>query len=151
MKTLRQMILLYSNQDTIVKEWDSNLRLLRFVYNNMMHQTTGFTPFELVYGRTARTITNTIKDENTPELYRGQAHTPQSKFAKDLKEKLDKAFEIVYENLTQNVQGQFDNQLEVNDEVLLFNTTNTTKYKPRKLQVDWLGPMQVINHKVIKH
>ena len=36
------------------KEWDCCLSELRFAYNPLIHTTTGFSPFELMFGRKAR-------------------------------------------------------------------------------------------------
>lgn len=44
MKTLRQMILLYSRQEEIKTTWDVDLRLVRFVYNNMHHTAIRSSP-----------------------------------------------------------------------------------------------------------
>lgn len=141
MKTLRQMILVYAQKGSIVKQWDTNLRLIRFVYNNMIHQSTGFSPFELVYGRMSKSINQITQENKDIPLYKGQSHTPQSKFASQLKENLEQAFEIVYNNLTSNEHYEYNNELKVNDKVLLFNTSRSSKVRPRKLQQDWIGPM----------
>jgi len=38
----------FVNKDS---EWDKNLRLATFLYNTSMHETTRYTPHELVFGR----------------------------------------------------------------------------------------------------
>lgn len=146
MRTLRQTILTYVEQPTVVTQWDSKLRMIRFVYsNNMLNQATGFSPFEIVHGRNARTTQVAMKDKNKPKLYRDTAATPQSNFAAALKQDVDAIFEHVYtkSSTLQDDQGKV-NALQVGDLVYLFNTAISTKRKPRKLSMDWLGPMKVI-------
>ena len=80
MATLRQMILIYCQEETIATKWDQHLRLLRFVYNNTYHASIQTSPFELVRGRLARTpplIQN--QEVKLPPLYRNSV-TPQRHF-----------------------------------------------------------------------
>lgn len=61
MKTLRTIILSYVQQDIIVQQWDSKSQIIRFIYNNLRHLSTGFSPFELVHGRVARSPLSIMK------------------------------------------------------------------------------------------
>ncbi|GAN05320.1 conserved hypothetical protein, partial [Mucor ambiguus] len=94
MSTLRQMLLIYANDRSIVGQWDQHLRIVRFVYNTMYHHSTSYSPFELTHGRHARTPLTSIAEQHSPAKYNDQ-HTPQSKFAADLKARLDIAFQTV--------------------------------------------------------
>lgn len=145
MKTLRAMILTYVKQDEIVKQWDSKLRILRFTYNNLWHSSTRFAPFELVHGRLARTPLASINNHHQPKLYRNTP-TPQSKFAKELQKDLEIAFEIVWRNkqVYDNETGNTTQEFQVGDKVLVYNNQLTKTNKPRKLSLDWYGPMVIV-------
>ncbi|KAG1040270.1 hypothetical protein G6F43_012316 [Rhizopus delemar] len=145
MKALRQMILLYSRQEEIKTTWDVDLRLIRFVYNNMHHTAIRSSPFELVHGRKARTPLFVTTDEdqiNWPSKYR-DADTPQLYFAKDLQKRLEKAFEIVYEEINTYEDPENFHRFQQNDQIMLFNMQLSSLNKPRKLAYDWFGPYTV--------
>ena len=60
--------MLKSIQKNTDQEWDKLLNFLCLAYNTMVHDATGFTPFELTYGRKANlpsTISKILK-EHTP-------------------------------------------------------------------------------------
>ena len=48
-KTLEQSLRAYTNYNQ--NNWDEQLSLLEFSYNNMIHSSTGFSPFFLNYGQ----------------------------------------------------------------------------------------------------
>lgn len=101
MKTLRNMLLIYCNQETIKTTWDTQLRLLRFVYNNMYHVQIKTSPFELVHGRKACTPLYLTEEEQRltyPSEYRN-TDTPQLYFAKELSKQLKTTFDIVFEQM----------------------------------------------------
>lgn len=141
MKTLRSMILLYTEQAQIVSQWDKHLRVLRFVYNNTYHSSIKAIPFELVHGRTARTPLNPNVESNLPSLYRGNK-TPQRYFGDQLLENLQLAFDSVLE--ARKLYSKEDIQVyQSGDKVMMFNFQLSTSRKPRKLSYDWLGPLRV--------
>ncbi len=47
-QTLKQMITAYVDQEQF--QWDLNLNKFAYAYNNSIHATTGFTPFEIQFG-----------------------------------------------------------------------------------------------------
>ena len=51
-RTLHPMLLALVKDDK--DDWDQHLQQLAFAYNTAVHATTGYTPFELVYGRKAK-------------------------------------------------------------------------------------------------
>ncbi|KAK4520564.1 uncharacterized protein ATC70_006441 [Mucor velutinosus] len=143
MKTLRTMILSYTDINQISTRWSSNLRIIRFVYNNMYHHSIKTSPFELVHGRTARTPLSTIIPEKLPDSYNEQ-DTPESHFAKQLQIKLQVTFEHVHKHLEKIYDNQkLTPQFEINDKVYIFNNRISTRNNPRKLQVDWIGPCTI--------
>ncbi|CEP06963.1 hypothetical protein [Parasitella parasitica] len=145
MQSLRALILSFITQDDIVSKWGTKLRLVRFAYNNMLHQATGYSPFDLVHGRVARTAQGVLKEENKPRLYRDTAETPQSSFASSLEKDLEVIFSLVYDKLSNSSHiPELHNVFKEGDLVYHFNTVISNKKKPRKLSVDWIGPMQVV-------
>ena len=54
--TLKDMISKYVN--TAQDNWDTLLPLLTFAYNTAQHSATGFTPYKLLFGRDATTISD---------------------------------------------------------------------------------------------
>ncbi|GFS77821.1 transposon Tf2-11 polyprotein [Trichonephila clavipes] len=57
-KTLADMLSMYV--DVEQKNWDEILPFVTFAYNTAKQETTGFTPFYLLYGREAETTLNTM-------------------------------------------------------------------------------------------
>ena len=46
----------------IGKDWDKLLPYLLFAYREVPHESTGFSPFELLYGRSVRGPLDVIKE-----------------------------------------------------------------------------------------
>ncbi|KAL9550036.1 hypothetical protein MBANPS3_004929 [Mucor bainieri] len=143
--TLHTMILLYTQHETISKDWSTNLRLIRFVYNNMYHNAIIKTsPFELVHGRKACTPLSSIKPDKIPLKYRDN-ETPESNFAKQLQDKLKTTFEHIHQHLKKCYEQNTSNDyFQLNAKVYIFNSCTSTCNNPRKLQADWIGPYTVI-------
>ncbi|KAG0733958.1 hypothetical protein G6F66_012035 [Rhizopus arrhizus] len=147
MKTLRNMLLIYCNQETIKTTWDTQLRLLRFVYNNMYHAQIKTSPFELVHGRKARTPLYLTEEEQRltyPSEYRNM-DTPQLYFAKELSKNLKTTFDIVFEQMNQYEEAPESYGYKNNEKVLVFNMQLSSSRNPRKLAYDWHGPFIVEN------
>lgn len=145
MKTLRQMILIYCNQDNIKDTWDTHLRLIRFMYNNMYHSSIEKSPFELVRGRRDRHptfITDVEDDIKLPAGYRN-TDTPQFHFAKVLMSKLNDASQVVYQEIKKYGNDQEYHTFKQGDKVLTFNMKVSSTPKPRKLAFDWYGPLVI--------
>lgn len=139
MATLRRMILSYTEQDIIKDEWNKNLRLIQFVYNNTVHSSTGFTPFFLVHGRHPRTPLITADENKIYDHYQ----SPPQEFAIDLQQRLNCAFEMVDHFLNAKQTQTQANPFQVGQQVLVFNQSLSTKKKPRKLMFDWIGSFLV--------
>ncbi|KAG1448645.1 hypothetical protein G6F56_008884 [Rhizopus delemar] len=139
MATLRRMILSYTEQDIIKDEWNKDLRLIQFVYNNTVHSSTGFTPFFLVHGRHPRTPLITADENKIYDHYQ----SPPQEFAIDLQQRLNCAFEMVDHFLNAKQTQTQANPFQVGQQVLVFNQSLSTKKKPRKLMFDWIGSFLV--------
>ena len=63
--TLKKMLIRMSNEQP--KEWDSFIEPLLFAYREVPQESTGFSPFELLYGRTLRGPMSILRDLWTKE------------------------------------------------------------------------------------
>jgi len=57
-RTLSQLLLVVIQKN--LKSWEECLPFVEFAYNRTVHLTTGFSPFEIVYGFNSRTPMNLI-------------------------------------------------------------------------------------------
>ncbi|SAM00750.1 hypothetical protein [Absidia glauca] len=139
MKTLRNMILTYTNNDIISDNWDQHLRIIQFVYNTTVNDTTQYTPFYLTHGRNPRTPLIVTQEGHFVDHYK----SPSQQYAIDLQDRLNLAFDLVDQLKENTNQLNQVNPYKIGDLVLVFNHAHTTKNKPRKLAFDWYGPLIV--------
>ena len=74
--------------------WKDKLSFVVHAYNCMRHDSTGFSPFELMYGRQARLpidLMLSLNDNTKQQSY--------SEFVSDLQNKLEKAYSIAEKNI----------------------------------------------------
>ncbi len=62
-KTLKSMLRKYATQEG--KDWDKLISYLLFAYREVPQASTGFSPFELLYGRTVRGPLNIVRGAAT--------------------------------------------------------------------------------------
>jgi hypothetical protein len=92
----------------------------------------------------ARTPLVTASDQNLPNLYRGQ-DTPQSLFAKQLKSRLQTAFEMIWEAQKDYQDPQLQPvQYNIGNKILMYNHQLSKQSKSRKFLLDWIGPLEVV-------
>uniref|UniRef100_A0A803TE47 Gypsy retrotransposon integrase-like protein 1 n=1 Tax=Anolis carolinensis TaxID=28377 RepID=A0A803TE47_ANOCA len=142
-KTLVKMIKAYSQQRP--HDWDTKLQQLLFAYRSVPQDSTGYSPFELLFGRKARGPLDLIREHweasPTPDP------VPVDNYIKDLQSTLKMARDIAQEHLMTAQEQQkirYDatsrpRDFNVGDEVL-FLTPN----KNNKLQIDWTGPCRIV-------
>ena len=128
------------------KSWDRFINALLFAYREVPQESTGFSPFELLYGRTVRGPMQILR-----ELWTGKQVEEEVKnsyqYVIDLKERLEKTLEIAHENLEQaqtRYKRHYDRRTKVRklkegDEVMVLLPTNHNK-----LLMQWKGPFKVI-------
>ena len=104
-------------------DWKKHISALVHAYNCMRHDSTGFSPFELMFGRAPRLpidlVFGTMKDGNEP--------CPKSDYVKELKSRLEKSYELAgktAEESRQKQKQQFDktakaSNLKEGDKVLV--------------------------------
>lgn len=79
-RTLVNMLAMYV--DSKHKNWDAILPFMTYAYNTALHETTGFSPFYLLYIRPPRTTLDTIlpfSDQETPPLAETLCHAEEAR------------------------------------------------------------------------
>ena len=142
--TLKQMIKRMCAERP--RDWDKYLNSALFAYREVPQENLGFSPFELVYGRSVRgpmTIfkelwTNEIKDPEIKSTYQ---------YVIDLREKLEYTCKMARENLekaSKRYRGYYNlktkpRNMSVGDKVLVLLPTDNNK-----LLLQWKGPYKII-------
>lgn len=82
-------------------DWDEAVPMALFAVRDSVHESTGFSPFELVYGHEVRGPLRMMK-----EKWLGGEHPPSVvKYVSDFEDKLMRAREIALENMKE-AQGE---------------------------------------------
>lgn len=113
--------------------WPQMLHTLTFMYNSTAHETTGFPPFYLMFGRVPRLpvdvlFKSVLRDD-------GEVSLPQ--YVKELKRDLQEAMELAERHATKEQKRQADNynkrvrgvQIEQGDRVLVANKGERGRHK----------------------
>ncbi|KAK7101556.1 hypothetical protein V1264_019921 [Littorina saxatilis] len=127
------------------RQWHRYINALLFAYREVPQESTGFSPFELMYGRTVRGPMQILK-----ELWTKDVDTPEVKnsyqYVFELGEKLEETLEIARENLrkSQDSGKHYYDRKAVNrkftpgKKVLILLPTDHNK-----LLMQWKGPYEV--------
>ncbi|KAK7105148.1 hypothetical protein V1264_016564 [Littorina saxatilis] len=127
------------------RQWHRYINALLFAYREVPQESTGFSPFELMYGRTVRGPMQILK-----ELWTKDVDTPEVKnsyqYVFELREKLEETLEIARENLrkSQDSGKHYYDRKAVNrkftpgNKVLILLPTDHNK-----LLMQWKGPYEV--------
>ena len=128
------------------RDWDKYIDAALFAYRDTPQQSVGFSPFELVYGRTVRgpmTILRELwsKDISDPEI------KSTYQYVIDLREKLEDTCKMAKENLeraSRRYRTYFnrkakDRNMSVGEKVLVLLPTSNNK-----LLLQWKGPYQIV-------
>ena len=126
------------------KDWDRLLPYLLFAYREVPQASTGFSPFELLYGRNVRGPLDILK-----ESWEASTRSMESvvSYVLMVQERLEKLRDLVCENLqdAQKMQKEWydrnsrDHEFRPGDQVLILLPTSTNK-----LLAEWHGPYPVI-------
>ena len=126
------------------KDWDRLLPYLLFAYREVPQASTGFSPFELVYGRNVRGPLDILK-----ESWEASKKSPESmvSYVLMVRERLEKLRDTVRENLAnaQATQKQWYDrnaryrEFQPGDQVLILLPTCSNK-----LLAEWRGPYSVV-------
>ncbi|KAK7104926.1 hypothetical protein V1264_019564 [Littorina saxatilis] len=127
------------------RQWHRYINALLFAYREVPQESTGFSPFELMYGRTVKGPMQILK-----ELWMKDVDTPEVKnsyqYVFELREKLEETLEIARENLrkSQDSGKHYYDRKAVNrkftpgNKVLILLPTDHNK-----LLMQWKGPYEV--------
>ncbi|XP_063970498.1 uncharacterized protein LOC135157721 [Lytechinus pictus] len=128
------------------KDWDRYIDSLLFAYRETPQSSTGFAPFELLYGRVVRGPLLILR-----ELWTKDFDHPETKstyqFVLDLKEKMEKTCEIAQRELHKSHEKYRKSynrkakkrSFKVGDEVLVLLPTDHNK-----LLMHWKGPFRIV-------
>ena len=127
------------------QDWDRYLPAVLFAYREVSQASTGFSPFEFLYGRTVRGPMQVLKglwmEEDTPEVRNTY------EYVLSLRNRLEETCELARVNLLQ-AQGKQkhyydkkakDRKFEVGQKVLVLLPGDHNK-----LLLQWKGPYEVI-------
>ena len=140
--TLKQMLRRMCAEQP--KKWDQFIDPLLFAYREVCQCSTGFSPFELLYGRTVRGPLYILK-----ELWTGQneAEVQNSyQYVIRLKEKLESTMKLAQKELEKaqdRYKHHYDKKskkknIKIGDKVLVLLPTHRNK-----LMIEWKGPFLV--------
>ncbi len=126
------------------KDWDRLIPYVLFAYREVPQASTGFSPFELLYGRTVRGPLDVLR-ETWEEPKAKDANVVSYVLA--MREKMDQMTELVHENLSRVQEYQkrwYDKttrvrELGVGEKVIVLLPTST-----HKLRAQWQGPYTVV-------
>ena len=126
------------------KDWDKMIPYLLFAYREVPQASTGFSPFELLYGRAVHGPLDVLRQ--TWEVDKKADESVISHIL-SMRDKMEKMMETVQTNLEKAQQKQkqwYDKnarqrEFEAGDQVLVLLPTSTSK-----LLAQWQGPYQVL-------
>jgi len=129
-----------------IKKWNKYIDPLLFAYREVPQESTGFAPFEMLYGRTVRGPLQILKELWTEETLEDDTRTCYE-YVFDLREKLEETMNKVKEELSKSqsrYKHYFDKKtrnknIKVGEKVLIL-----LPIKRNKLLMQWQGPYEVI-------
>lgn len=142
-RTIPRMLSHYVNKNQ--SDWDELLPMINMAYNSQVHETTGFTPYELVYGKKMRTpLESDLRITEDTEIF--------SDYVEDLRQRLSEFKDLALANQgkAQSAQKrQYDKtaketEYKKGDKVYLY-TPQIKKGRVKKLSRLWKGPYKVVD------
>ena len=141
--TLKSMLKKFTSKNQ--KDWDEYLPFLLFAYREVPQESTGFSPFELLFGRRVRGPLDVLRECWTDEK---PEDTPVIPYVLDMQKKLREMTGVAQTSLQVAQQRQKEHydqkavhtgeSLEVGDEVLVLLPA-----RRNKLQLEWAGPYKI--------
>ena len=142
--TLKQMLKRMCNERQ--RDWDKYLPALLFAVREVPQESLGFSPFELLYGRTVRGPMSILRDLWSDRVANDEVKLTYQ-YVLDLRDKLDQTCKIALENLKTEKRKQKryydrktkDRKFKVGEKVLILLPTSRNK-----LSMQWKGPYEVV-------
>lgn len=128
-------------------DWDKYIPAVLFAYREVPQESLGFSPFELVYGRTVRGPMTILKELWTKEIKDPEVKTTYQ-FMLDLRDRLESTFELAHHMLEESSRRQkkyYDRKarlrnMKVGDKVLILLPTDSNN-----ILMQWKGPFTIRN------
>ena len=140
--TLKKMLKCYAQEEPT--DWDKHIPYVLFAYRESPHESTGYSPFELLYGRRVRGPLELMKGN-----WEGEDQSEEStvSFIMKTRDRLEKLHKLasLRETQAKNRQKKFFDQrskvreLEIGQRVLILLPTSNNK-----LLAEWKGPYTVL-------
>ena len=139
--TLKSMLRKFVSRSQ--KDWDEYLPYLLFAYREVPQETTGFSPFDLLYGRHVRGPLDVLREDWTGNR---DFAVPVATYVIEMREWLVEMSQLVAKHSASGQQKQkqyYDRSakcrsFEVGDQVLVLLPTTANKLKLR-----WTGPYKI--------
>ncbi len=142
-QTLKQMLRRVAAEDK--RDWDLMLPYVLFGIREVPQASTGFTPFELLFGRQPRGLLDVAK-----EAWEQQQPTPQRSLIEhvaEMRQRIDRVMPLVREHLAKAQQAQqrhYDRaaqprEFQTGDRVMVLVPTAACKFL-----ATWKGPYTVV-------
>ena len=128
------------------RDWDRYICPLLFAYRDTPHTSTGFTPFELIYGRNVRGPMTILSELWTEQCDEGETKSTYQ-YIIDLQERLETTCQLAREEMQRSkdkYQMHYNKKTrprsyQEGDEVLLLLPTDSNK-----LLMHWKGPFKIV-------
>ena len=125
------------------KDWDEYLPYLLFAYREVPQETTGFSPFELLYGRCVRGPLDVLREDWTGDK---ETAVPVATHVLEMRERLAEMTELVAKHTTVSQRKQ-KQQYDKNAKSRSFQTGDQVlvllPLAANRLKLQWTGPYKV--------
>jgi hypothetical protein len=129
------------------EDWDRYLPAVLFAYREVPQDSTGFSPFELLYGRDVRGPMNILKEVWLKEKENSEEVQNVYQYVLDLRDRIEHTCELARQELLKagkKYKKYYDRKarsrmLQTGDQVLILLPTDNNK-----LLVQWKGPFKVL-------
>ena len=144
-KTLIELISMQIERDDQT-DWDSWIPLALFAYHSAPHASTGYTPFELHFGRLPRSGLDTLA-----ETLIETSHSSARSYLQDIQRRMSEVQKQAQKNLISTMEQRkkyYDQKIHhtmygVGDLVLLKQMVCRRGCKPKLMRERWTGPWTV--------